>query len=98
MTFKEQLDAILKRVDGMITKDTPVDQITEIGGIKDQLNQLGEAHQQTLDDYGELKNLYIKAVKTTGNGTKPVEENKPAESDEEMLARIGAEIIANRGK
>ena len=71
MDFKQQLEAIKQQVNDFITSDMPTDQIDQLGKIKDQLDSLGEAHQQTLDEFGQLKDRYIDAVKNYGTGKEP---------------------------
>lgn len=91
-TFKEQLEAILGEVNGLITKETPTDQITKFGQLKDDLKALGDSHQQTLDEYGELKDRYIESIKGFGTNTKP---NDDTNKGEKTFEEIGAEILAN---
>ena len=94
-TFNDILNELNRKVDSMITKDTPTEQITEFGQLKDQIKELGDAHQQTLDDYGQLKDRYIDAVKSYGTSKAP---ENDAIGQEKTLEEIGAEIISNRGK
>ena len=62
MKFSEILKSINDQLDSFITKDTPTEQITQIGKVKETLTELGKSHEQTLVDYGELKDRYIEAV------------------------------------
>ena len=94
--FSEILKSITDSLDGFITKDTPTDQITQIGKVKEQLTQLDDAHKQTLDDYGELKDRYIESIKHYGTGKAPAEANDDQQG--KSFEQIGAEIISNRGK
>lgn len=95
-TFNERLNELNQQLDSLITKDTPTDTITEIGKIKESVKELGDAHQQTLDDYGQLKDRYIDAVKGYGTGKAPAEDSTGQQ--EKTFEQIGAEIISNRGK
>lgn len=90
--FSEILNSIKDSLDGFITKDTPTDQITQIGKVKEQLTELSDAHKQTLDDYGELKDRYIESIKNYGTGKEPTSEidSKQGKSFEE----IGQTILA----
>ena len=97
MDFKEQLDSIKQRIDGFITKDTPTEQIQELSKLKDDIDGLGTSHQKTLDDYGELKELYIGVVKKTGSSDKPKDDITDV-NGEVSLEKIGAEILAKGGK
>ena len=96
MKFSEILKSINSQLDSLITKDTPTEQIAQIGKVKEQLNELGKAHEQTLVDYGDLKDKYIEMVKNYGTGKAPANE---VETEQDVsLEEIGAEIISNRGK
>ena len=97
MDFKQQLEAIKEHINGIITADMPTDQISKFADIKNELDQLGNEHQQTLDEYGKLKDSYIKAIQGYGTGKAPANETSSV-NEEVSLEQIGAEIIANRGK
>lgn len=94
--FSEILKEVQTSLDGLITKDTPTEQIAQIGKVKEQLTTLDNAHKQTLDDYGDLKDKYIEAVKNFGTGKAPT--NEIDQPQGKSMEEIGAEIIANRGK
>ena len=93
--FSEILKSVNDQLDSFITKDTPTEQITQIGKVKEELTKLGDAHKQTLDDYGELKDRYIDAVKHFGTGKAPA--NEVDANQGKTMEEIGAEIISNRG-
>lgn len=96
MKFSEILKSINDQLDSFITKDTPTEQITQIGKVKETLTELGKSHEQTLVDYGELKDRYIEAVKSYGTGKAPA--NEVDANQGKTMEEIGAEIISNRGK
>ena len=95
--FSEVLKEVEATLDGLITKDTPTDQIEQIGKAKEKLADLDSSHKQTLEDYGALKDKYIDAVKNFGTGKAPANEIDDS-NKEKSLEEIGAEIISNRGK
>ena len=97
MDFKQQLEAIKECINGLITSDTPTEQISQFGELKDKVDALGNAHQQTLDEFSQLKDRYIDAIKNYGTGKAPANETSSVQ-EEVSLEQIGAEIIANRGK
>lgn len=97
MDFKQQLEAIKEHINGIITADMPTEQISQFADIKDELDALGNTHQQTLDEYGKLKDNYIKVVQGYGTGKAPANETSSVDQDV-SLEQIGAEIISNRGK
>ena len=96
MKFSEILKSINDQLDSFITKDTPTEQITQIGKVKETLTELGKSHEQTLVDYSELKDRYIEAVKSYGTGKAPADEVDATQG--KTMEEIGAEIISNRGK
>ena len=95
-TFTEILNGLRAQLDGLITKESPTDQITKVGEIKATLDEMDSAHKQTLDDYAELKDRYIDAVKNYGTGKAPTDVND--DKKEVSLEEIGAQIISQRGK
>lgn len=95
-TFNEIVNALNQKIDSLITKDTPTEQVAEIASLKDFTKELGDAHQQTLDDYANLKERYIESVKNYGTSTTPKDESNSGQ--EKTFEQIGAEIISNRGK
>ena len=96
-TFTEILNDFKAQLDGFIQKDTPTEQITKIGELKSQCDELETAHKQTLDDYAELKDRYIDAVKSYGTGKAPSDDINDSQK-EVSLEEIGAKIISQRGK
>lgn len=96
-TFQEQMEELKKSLNDLITKDTPTEQVTQIGNIKTQLDGLGESHQQTLKDYADLKDRYIDSVKNYGTAKAPANEND-GEKKETTFEEIGADLISKRGK
>lgn len=95
-TFTEILKDLKAQMDGLITKDSPTDQITKVGKMKSTLDDMESAHKQTLDDYAELKDRYIDSVKNYGTGKAPTDVND--DKKEVSLEEIGAQIISQRGK
>lgn len=95
-TFTEILTDFKAQLDGFIQKDTPTEQITKIGEIKSQCDELEAAHKQTLDDYADLKDRYIQAVKNYGTDKAPA--GVTDDKKEVSLEEIGAKIISQRGK
>lgn len=95
-TFSEILKDLNQYVDSLITKDTPTETITKLSELKEKTKELGDAHQQTLDDYAELKDRYIESVKHYG--TPKVAPDDASGNSEKTFEQIGAEIISNRGK
>ena len=80
-TFQQKLEEMKKSLNDLITKDTPTEQVTQIGNIKAQLDGLGESHQQTLKDYADLKDRYIDSVKNFGTAKAPANENDGEEKE-----------------
>lgn len=97
MKFSEILKSINSQLDSLITKDTPTEQISQIGKVKEQLNDLDESHKQTLVDYGALKDRYIEAVKNYGTSKQPTTEDVD-ENREVTFEEIGREILAKDNK
>lgn len=95
MKFSEKLDEIKKALDNQITSETPTATIDEIAKIKASVDELADIHQKQSDEYAQLKDRYIDAVKHYGTGSKPMEETPDGEVS---LEKIGAQIILNRGK
>ena len=95
--FSEILTEVNSMLDGLIDKESSTEQITNVGKVKEQLAELGKSHEQTLVDYGDLKDKYIEVVKNYGTGKAPANEIDDS-SKEKSLEEIGAEIISNRGK
>lgn len=94
-TFTEIIKDFKAQLDGFIQKDTPTEQITKIGELKSQCEELEAAHKQTLDDYADLKDRYIDAVKNYGTDKAPV--GVTDDKKEVSLEEIGAKIISQRG-
>ena len=94
--FSEILKEVQTSLDGLITNDTPTEKIAQIGKVKEQLTNLDTAHKQTLDDYGDLKDRYIEAVKNFGTGKAPT--NEVDQNKGKSFEEIGAEIIARDKK
>ncbi len=92
MNFKEQIEALKDKVKGMITNDLSTEQVKAYGDLVEDIDKVGDAHQELVKEHSELKDLYIKSVKNYGTSDKPQNENdNKGKSFEEIMSEIGKE-------
>lgn len=96
MNFKEQLEALKTRINGMITKDSSTEQVKAYGELKEEVEKLGQSHEELVKEHSELKDLYIQSVKNYGTSDKPVNEPNKGTTFEEIMSDMENE--SKKGK
>ena len=92
MNFKEQIEALKDKVKGMITNDLSTEQVKAYGELVEDIDKVGESHQELVKEHSELKDLYIKSVKNYVTSEKPKNETEnTGKSFEEIMSEIGKE-------
>ena len=92
MNFKEQLEALKNKVKGMITNDLSTEQVKAYGDLVEDIDKVGDDHQELVKEHSELKELYIKSVKNYVTSEKPKNETEnTGKSFEEIMSEIEKE-------
>lgn len=71
--FEESLNKINEQITTLLTSNKDEKTIESCKEIKAQLTQMGEAHNEVIQSYGQMKDKYIESILKSGSSTPPKE-------------------------
>lgn len=77
MTIEELLKNIKTKVQETVNADSSKEQIDKVNDICSDIDEVGKTHQNTLTELHDIKDAYIKSIRTSGSSDKPKEPNEP---------------------
>lgn len=91
-TFKEILESIKTDIQSTINADSSKEQIDKTNDICSNLDELAKTHEGTVTELHDIKDAYIKSIRSSGSSEKPAEPTDPQKpkSFEEIVADLQA--------
>lgn len=77
MKFEEIIASIKTKVQSTINADSSKEQIDLVNDICSNIDEVANSHNTTVTELHEIKDAYIKAIRTSGSPEKPTEPTEP---------------------
>lgn len=96
MNFKKQIEDLKNMALDFVNKESPKEDIEKVNKFNEGLDALSKEHEGKMTELADMKDAYIKAMKTTGSSEEPKDDLEPQKP--KTFEDIAKEIIQNRKK
>lgn len=96
MDFKKQIEEMKAKALGLVTKDSPAEDINKVTEFNNNLDDLAKEYEKQGTELTEVKDAYLKSMMKQGSTDKPEDPIEP--NKEKSLEEIAQEIIQKRPK
>lgn len=96
MDFKKQIEEMKAKALGLVTKDSPTEDINKVTAFNKDLDELVKEYEKQGTELTEVKDAYLKSMMKQGSTDKP--EDPIETKKEKSLEELAQEIIQKRPK